>query len=107
MSISRNPCRYCVASLEHKNRHYKGFTIECQVCQYRKEYESYLESKRMFTEGKPIRTLEELMKETWVMFHGHTKHIETIRSMTIRTVEMFLKNGAFKKAIRKETGDGE
>lgn len=105
--VKQNPCRYCVASLEYKNRHYKSFTVECQVCQFRKEYESYLESKRKFTEGKPIRTLEELLKETWVIFHGHTKHIEMFRSMPIRTVEMFLKNGAFKKAIRKEKEDGE
>ena len=101
MALSRNPCRYCVAAIEYKGRHSPSFTVECQQCKNRKEYNEYLNQKRMFIPGEPITSLEDLLKEDWVIWHGHTKHIEMFRSMSIRTVEMFLRNGAFNKAIRK------
>lgn len=101
MAVTRNPCRYCVASIEYKGRHSPSFVVECQQCKNRKEYNEYLNSKRMFIPGEPITTLEDLLKEDWVIWHGHTKHIEMFRSWPIRTVEMFLRQGAFTKAIRK------
>lgn len=106
MTLSKNPCRYCVAAIEYKGRHSPSFTVECQQCQYRKEHEEYLESKRQFKSGDPIKSMSELLKQEWVIWHGHTKHIEMFRSMSVRTVEMFLAHGAFKKAIRKENRDG-
>ena len=56
----------------------------------------------MFIPGEPITSLEDLLKEDWVIWHGHTKHIEMFRSMSVRTVEHFIENHAFRKAIRKE-----
>ena len=106
MAHSRNPCRYCIAANEYKGRHSPSYGIQCQECQYRKEHEKYLESKRQFKAGDPITSFPELLKQEWVIWHGHTKHIEMFRSMSLRTVEMFLKHGAFKKAIRKENSDG-
>ena len=100
--VSRNPCQYCVASVSYKNRHYPNYTIECQRCEHNKAHKAYLESKRMFTAGEPITTMEELLQQEWVIWHGATKHIEMFRSMPVRTVEMFLKNGSLKKAIKKE-----
>ena len=100
--LSKNPCRYCVASVEYKRRHSPSFTVECQQCKNRKEYNEYLNSKRMFIPGEPITSLEDLLKEDWVIWHGHTKHIEMFRSMSVRTVEHFIENHAFRKAIRKE-----
>ena len=106
MTLSKNPCRYCVAAIEYKGRHSPSYGVQCQECKYRKEHEAYLESKRQFEAGDPIKSLSELLEQEWVIWHGHTKHIEMLRSMSIRTVEMFLKCGAFKKAIRKENSDG-
>lgn len=105
--ITRNPCRYCVASIERKGRHSPSFTVECQQCKYRKEYEEHLDSKRMFVPGEVITTLEELLKQEWVIWYGYTKHVEIFRSMQIRVVEMFIRNGAFRKAIRRENNDGK
>lgn len=102
MALSHNPCRYCVASFEYKGRHSPSFTVECQQCKNRKEYNEYLNSKRMFVPGEPITSLEDLLKEDWVIWYGHTKHIEMFRSMSVRTVERFVENHAFRKAIRKE-----
>ena len=106
MNLSRNPCRYCVAAIEYKGRHSPSFTIECQTCKNWQEHKDYLDSKRKFTPGDSITTWSELFKQTWVIWHGSTKHIEMFRSMPVRTVEMFLKNGAFRKAIRKENKHG-
>ena len=103
MGLSRNPCRFCVLAYEYNGRHIPSFTnVECQTCKNKEDHRAYLESKRMFTPEKPITTMEELLKQTWVIWHGSTKHIEMFRSMPVRTVEMFLNNGAFRKAIRKE-----
>ena len=100
--MKTNPCRFCVVAIEYKGRHSPSYGIQCQECQYRKEHKKYLESKRKFKAGDPIKSLSELLEQEWVIWHGHTKHIEMFRSMSIRTVEMFLKCGAFKKAIKKE-----
>lgn len=105
MTLSKNPCRCCVAAIEYKGRHSPSFTVECQQCQHRKDHEEYLESKRKFKAGDPIKSMSELLEQEWVIWHGYTKHIEMFRSMSIRTVEMFLKCGAFKKAIRKEKNE--
>ena len=101
--LSKNPCRYCIASAEYKGRHSPSFTVECQQCKNRKEYNEYLNSKRMFIPGEPITSLEDLLKEDWVIWHGHTKNIEMFRSMSVRIVERFVENHAFRKAIRKES----
>ena len=63
---------------------------------------NYLHTQRKFTEGVPITTLEELLKQEWVMWHHSTKHIEVFKSMQLRIVLKFLERGAFKEAIRKE-----
>ena len=76
------------------------------MCGNRKEYNRHLESKRMFEPGDPITELSELLNQEWVIWHGRTKHIEMFRSMPVRTVEQFIKNGAFRKAVRKENNDG-
>jgi hypothetical protein len=101
MALSRNPCRYCVASAEYKGRHYPS-KVECKQCKNKKDHEEFLKYKRKFEAGDPITDLNTLLHQEWVIFHGRTKHVETFRSMTIRTVESFLKNGAIHMAIRKE-----
>ena len=101
-TLPRNPCRYCVAAVVYNGKHVPNYTIECQQCENEKAHKAYLESKRMFTAGEPIRTMSQLLKQEWVVWHGHTKHIEMFKSMSIRTVEQFLKNGAFREAIKKE-----
>lgn len=100
--LSKNPCRYCVASNEYKGRHHPSFTVECQQCKNKKDHEEFLKYKRKFEAGEPIMDLQTLFDQEWVIWNGDTKHIEVFRSMTVRTVEMFLRNGTFYKAIRKE-----
>jgi len=75
---------------------------ECSSCEWRKEHKQYLQSKRQFIPGEPITDLNTLSEQEWVLWYGCTKHIEVIKSMTLRTVLMFLKKGAFCKAIKRE-----
>lgn len=101
----QNPCRYCSSATTYKNRHFPG-KIECyRQCEYRKQHLAYLETRRKFTEGEPINTLEELLSQEWVMWNHQTRHIEMIRSLPIRTVEYLLRNGALRRAIRRENTD--
>lgn len=99
--VTRNPCQYCVAAAVYKKNHVPSFTIECQHCKPRKEHEEYLASKRKFEPGEPITDMQTLLSQEWVIWFGQTKNVEMFRSMTVRTVEGFLRRGAFKKAVRK------
>lgn len=100
---SKNPCNGCrLSHIDYYKHHAPSSSPYCIRCIYRKGYEEYKLSNRKFTPGEPITDLQTLLSQTWVIWHGHTKHIEMFRSMSIRTVEQFLKNGAFRKAIKKE-----
>lgn len=102
----QNPCRYCSSANEFRGRHYPGKN-ECIQCEYRKQHLAYLETRRQFTEGEPINTLEELLSQEWVMWHHHVKHIEVIRSNQLRSIENWLRNGALRRAIRRENTNYE
>lgn len=102
MALSRNPCRYCIEAVERCGKYFPDPSRAICPCKNRRSYEEYRESQRMFIPGEPIASLEDLLKEDWVIWYGHTKHIEMFRSMSVRTVERFVKNHAFRKAIRKE-----
>lgn len=45
--------------------------------------------------------------EEWVIFNGKTKHIEVIKSMTLRTALNFIKMGLFYYAINNNEGDND
>lgn len=103
VTIRQNPCRYCAKSFENRGRHSPSYSIECGNCENIKAHRQYLESKRKFVEGDLITSLAELLEQEWVMWYHSTKHIETFKSMPVRTVLIFLDNGAFRKAVRKES----
>ena len=99
--MKQNPCRYCSSAYEHKGKHYPSFSNSCGECTYITEHKKYLQSKRMFEEGEQITTLDELLKQTWVMWYHSTRHIEVIKNNTINTVLKWLEVGAIRKAIRR------
>ena len=73
----------------------------CKSCEEMNKYQAHLASKRKFTSGDPITTLDDLLSQEWVMTQGRTKHIKVIRNMQMETVIRWLKAGFFCKAIRK------
>ena len=103
--MKQNPCRYCSSAYEYKGKHYPSFSNSCGECTYITEHKKYLQSKRMFEEGEQITTLDELLKQTWVMWYHSTKHIEVIKNNTINTVLKWLEVGAIRKAIRRSSDE--
>ncbi len=102
--MKQNPCRYCSLSVKVNGKHYPScFSEKCCECDYRKQHLEYLKKNRKFEEGEPITSLEELLKQEWVMWYHNTKHIEVIKYNQLSTVLKWLDNGAFRKAIRKES----
>lgn len=87
----------------HNGRHSPSWDGKCAECESIKKHREYLESQRKFVEGEPITTLEELLKQEWVMWYHQSKHIEAIKSTSIRIVLEWIEIGAFHKAIRKES----
>lgn len=103
--MRQNPCRYCVLAFVHNGIHSPSVFGDCDKCENLKEHQKFLESKRKFTVGEPITTINELLEQEFVMWNGRTKHIETFKSMPLRVVLQFLKWGSFKKAVRKSESE--
>lgn len=99
-----NPCRYCTLSVNLNGKHRSRCSSEeCIKCENIKKHREYLLNQRKFAEGEQIISIDELLKQEWVMWYHSTKHIEIFKNMQLNLVLKFLKNGAFRKAIRKES----
>jgi hypothetical protein len=61
-----------------------------------------LEKRRMFSQGEPITTMEDLLKETWVIVYGRTWHIKAILNWQTKIILNNLEKGHIYKAVRKE-----
>ena len=101
--MKQNPCRHCALSIEIRGHYCRGFAKECADCENRKKHEEYLKSQRKFEPGEPITDISELLEQTFVFWYHNIKHIEIFKSMPLRLVLKYLENGAFKKAIKKES----
>lgn len=55
--------------------------------------------KKKFKKGKPIRSLDELMKQKWVMWGDSPRHMGFVGSMQMRTVDRLMQLGYFSYAI--------
>ena len=67
-----------------------------------KKHREELDKRRMFSQGEKITSLEELLKETWVICHGRTWHIKALMNLQLRCVLGWLEAGHICKAIRKD-----
>lgn len=99
--MKQNPCRYCALSYEYKGRHKSGYKKECYECEYNKKHKEYLKGQRKFEIGEPIKTIDELLEQEWVMWGDKTTHIEVIKNLQLRFILQSLDNNWFRKAIRK------
>ena len=103
--MKTNPCRYCALSYNHEGKHTPSWNDKCKDCTNHRKHLNYLHTQRKFTEGEPITSLDELLKQEWVMWYHNSRHIEAIKSMQLRMILRQLEIGAFKEAIRKEAID--
>lgn len=100
--MKENPCRYCALHTKYKNKYQQGYSTVCCTCENLMLHKAYLKSQRKFEEGETITSIEDLLKETWVICYGATKHVEIFKSMPLRVVIGFLNSGHIKKAIPKK-----
>lgn len=99
--MKQNPCRYCALSLRINGNHLLVCQSECVECENLKRHRKYLQSQQKFIEGELITSLDELLRQEWVMWYHNTKHIEVIKHTQPSTVLCWLESGAFHKVIRK------
>lgn len=99
--MKQNPCRYCALSWEYQGKHSPSCEKQCAECENLKSHKEYLQSQRKFIEGEPITSLDELLRQEWVLWYHNTKHIEVIKHTQPSTVLCWLESGAFHKVIRK------
>ena len=100
--MRKNPCRVCEFSYHYKNRCYPSFKESCRNCEKRKLYEECVKQARKYVAGEPIRSLDELLSQTWVMLNGMTRHIEVVKCNQLNTILKWLDTGFICKAIRKD-----
>ena len=55
--------------------------------------------KKKYLKGKPIRSLDELMKQKWVMWGDRPRHMGFVSSMQMYTVDKLMRLGYFSYAI--------
>lgn len=101
MRLKANPCRYCALHTVYKGRYEPSSQERCKKCENLFKHREYLKSKRKFEVGERITYLDELLSQTWVMFHDRVKHIKVIKNFQLATIEKSLASGAFRKAIIK------
>lgn len=100
--MKKNPCRNCALSVEFCSRHAPSYEKECGECELLQKHKEYLKSQRKFIEGEQITSIDELMRQEWVIYcHTATKHIEVIKHFQLSTVLAMLEHGQLQKAVRK------
>ena len=55
--------------------------------------------KKKYAKGKPITSIDELMKQSWVMWGDSPRHMGFVGSMQLRTVERLMRLGYFCYAL--------
>ena len=55
--------------------------------------------KKKYAKGEPITSLDELMKQQWVMWGDRPRHMGFVGSMQMRTVFRLMQFGYFSYAI--------
>lgn len=69
-----NPCRYCALSVNLNVKHCSRYSSEeCAKCENIQKHREYLLSQRKFAEGEQITSIEELLKQEWVMWYHSRK----------------------------------
>lgn len=71
-------------------------------CNNMVKYNAFLESKRIFSKGNPITSLDEFSKQEWVFIYGKPRHMGFAHSQQFRTILNSIKTGCIFYAIRKE-----
>lgn len=79
----------------------------CRDCEKRKKYKEYLESRRQYRQGEPIKSIDEYFHlkesgESLFYFRDSIRHYKVIESLQFRTFVSFLNHGYICRAIKKQ-----
>lgn len=75
--------------------------VICDDCVPMQQYEAYLEKRRKFRKGEPIKSFDEAITQEWVYIFGKPKHNAFVISLPVRTLRMCVQRGGVFYAIRK------
>lgn len=100
------PCNGCenanIGYLKSRQHHYCKDWMRQNNCDEYMRYLDRLESRRKYTKGRPILTLDALMNETMVWIFGRAQHIEAVKSLQLRTILNSIASGSIYYAVRKD-----
>lgn len=100
------PCNGCenanIGYLKSRQYHYCQDWVRQNHCDEYARYLDWLESRRKYTKGRPIPTLDALMAETMVWMFGRVQHIEAVKSLQLRTILNSIASGSVYYAKRKD-----
>ncbi len=99
--MKSNPCRRCDKAFVWKNRHMPTYKDECFQCEKLIAHKQYLETQRKYTAGEPIKDIEELLEQEFVMWYRTIRHIEVIKHTQLSCVLKWIDGGVLRKAVKK------
>ena len=73
-----------------------------KLLELKAKHEEKLAKRRKYKKGDKITSLQELLEQTWVIWHGRTTHIEVIKSLQLRIVLADIHYGIIYKAVENK-----
>lgn len=103
------PCNGCEHAMEHtglKRKHHYPWNKEfCDKCEKYKDYQTYLEKRRIYIKGKPIKSIaqfdEHIIKDGIVYWENKPYHAGWFCSMPYKVIVNAIKSGYVFVAVRK------
>ena len=103
-----NKCKQsvCFTTLKGNKRYYPNMMF-CDDCEEYKKYQAYLESKRQYTKGDYITSVDEFEErnrngESLFYWNNCIRHYGWLCSMQFRCLVRAIQNGHIRAAIKKD-----
>lgn len=79
----------------------------CRDCEKHKKYNEYLESRRRYVKGEPVKSVNEYLKlkhngETLFYWRDSIRHFGWLESLQFRVLANSIENGCLYKAVLKQ-----
>ena len=81
--------------------------MACRNCERRQKYEDFLESRRKYKQGKPVKNIQEyfVLKEkgeSLFYWRGAIRHFKVLECLQFRTFVDLINHGNLYRAIKKQ-----
>ena len=110
------PCKHCVHGHHYETqngepRYYCSIWIyddmACRNCEHRQKYEDFLESRRKYKQGKPVKNIQEYFAlkekgESLFYWRGAIRHFKVLECLQFRTFVDLINHGNLYRAIKKQ-----